>query len=326
MSERIIVINTIYLLLQYIVFDREWQSRDYLILSKRIPINVLNSFHSLVNKTYIYETSRIRFRAGTNILFKEFKRHREMLKIVNQYEQVYGNIDHLFKSLPAPKQVQMDDGVLIHELLKHGSDFRFHSYRSKVTQILHYMLGLRREFDVANKKYLLPDHKSYLKFKDQYDIEFYNLAKLWMNKSPLEKKLVFDIFDFNEKILNDIKKRKSILFTQPLSEDFLCDEQEKIAFYQKLINDEIEDLNDLVIKPHPVDRTDYKQVFPNALIISSKFPSELLTLTGITFNKSITLFSSAAKSVLAKEIVFQGSPASLRSQNNIPGERIFHDI
>ncbi len=328
MFKRIIVINTTYSLLQYIAFDKEWRTRDYLLLSSRIPKKVLDTFIPLTHKTYIYETTGISFRMGLKSIYTAVSRHKEILKIIKPYKEVYGNLELLFDNLQQSTQVHIDDGLLTYEMLRCGNDFRFSSTQGKIIRLLHSCFGLRRKFQVTNPQYqfLLPDHNSYRAFKERYNILFYNLPTLWSEKSSAEKQQIYDIFNTNELDFDNIKERKIILFTQPLSEDGLCDEQEKINHYLDLIKKEVTCVNDLVIKPHPSDKTDYKKLFPAAHVMDSIFPSELLTLAGVTFHKSITLFSTSAKTVLAKEIVFQGSSASLRSQNNILGERIFCDI
>lgn len=70
-------------------------------------------------------------------------------------------------------------------------------------------------------------------------------------------------------------KNKYILLTEHLSELGIMSRDEQILFYKSLIHNYCEE-KELIIKPHPSDTIDYFEVFPNAEIITDKFPSELL--------------------------------------------------
>lgn len=49
-----------------------------------------------------------------------------------------------------------------------------------------------------------------------------------------------------------------------------------------------------MIKPHPREKTNYKNIFPDIELIEGKFPLEILMLLGINFKEVITIFSTAA--------------------------------
>lgn len=121
--------------------------------------------------------------------------------------------------------------------------------------------------------------------------EIINLKKLWNNKSEEEKKFILDIFNFKEDILKKIDENTVILFTQPLSEDRIITEEEKIKLYSKILGNYTE--QSVILKPHPREETDYTKYFKDCYIMQEKYPIEILELVGIRVKKVITIFSSA---------------------------------
>lgn len=130
-------------------------------------------------------------------------------------------------------------------------------------------------------------------------VEIINLKELWNKKSILEQNKILEIFSFDLNTKEKIKDKNIILFTQPLSEDLIITEDEKIKIYSKII--EKYPKNKLIIKTHPREKTDYKNLFKECLVLNNPFPFEILNLLDIKFDKVITLFSTAALG-LGKEI------------------------
>ena len=125
-----------------------------------------------------------------------------------------------------------------------------------------------------------------------YKVELINLKELWSKKTLEEQNDILDIFSFDLNIKEKIKGRDIILFTQPLSEDNVITEEEKLKIYSEIIKKYPKDK--LVIKTHPREKTDYKDVFKEYLVLDNPFPFEILNLLDVKFNKAITLFSTAA--------------------------------
>ena len=101
---------------------------------------------------------------------------------------------------------------------------------------------------------------------------------------------------------------KILLLTQPLSEDGIVSEEEKIKMYENILIEK--NIKEIYIKLHPRERTDYVKNFKNIKvnIIKKDFPAEILFLLNINFNKVITLFSTAALNFKGKsEIEFIGT-------------------
>lgn len=142
-------------------------------------------------------------------------------------------------------------------------------------------------------------------------VELINLENRWKKLSKEKQKKILEIFNIN---LNEIKnlensKNKILLLTQPLSEDEIIDEKEKINMYKKILKER--EIKEIFIKEHPREETNYIFEFDDIKvnIISKEFPIEiLLLLLDIKFDKVITIFSTAALNFKEKsEIEFIGT-------------------
>ena len=141
--------------------------------------------------------------------------------------------------------------------------------------------------------------------KIEKKVEIINLNKLWRNKTIKEKERILEIFGFNNKIIKSIEKRSLILYTQPLSEDGILTEKEKIELYYKIILKYPKEK--LILKTHPREITKYENFFKGIEILKENFPAEIFSLLGIEFQKGITIFSTAVLDSAIKEIDFYGT-------------------
>lgn len=112
---------------------------------------------------------------------------------------------------------------------------------------------------------------------------------------------LLSFFNVSESIIEN--KERLILLTQPLSEDGLVSEAYKRSLYQRIVDEQIGDMA-LYIKPHPRELTDYKQLYPEAHILSPESPVELLSFLSCHFDVAVTYFSTSIHSVEAKRKVY----------------------
>ncbi|THA02900.1 hypothetical protein D3M74_02305, partial [Rodentibacter pneumotropicus] len=136
---------------------------------------------------------------------------------------------------------------------------------------------------------------------------FIDLKRMWATKSPAEQN---NILSFLKIDINNIKKlssKKFILFTQPLSEDGIVTEEEKIDIYRDILSKY--DLDNLAIKPHPREKTNYEEIFKDVYVFKDTVPSEMLDILGVKFERVITLFSSAAFQYDKDIVDFYGTEA-----------------
>lgn len=122
-------------------------------------------------------------------------------------------------------------------------------------------------------------------------IEYLDLNQLWAERTPDEKRKFLYYFQVEEESLERLEKGKVLLITQPLSEDHIMSEDEKIAVFDSIIKQYGSD--NIIIKPHPREWTDYKKYFPNIEVFPKTAPFELLKLVAPKMNKVATFFSTA---------------------------------
>lgn len=125
-------------------------------------------------------------------------------------------------------------------------------------------------------------------------VEIINLKEKWEQLSFEEQEEILRIFDLKNSDLIKWQKLENriLLITQPLSEDGIISEKEKIEIYKEIV--EKNKSESIMIKSHPREKTNYKNIFPNMELIEGKFPLEILILLGINFKEVITIFSTAA--------------------------------
>lgn len=141
-------------------------------------------------------------------------------------------------------------------------------------------------FDKSIKHIVLTQQK----YSDEIagKVELVSLKELWCAQTDEMKELITGIF-YQGSI--DIEKEASLLITQPLSEDRLMTEEEKIELYKVTV-----DMTpNLIIKPHPREKTDYRLAFPDVAIIGQEIPLEILALTLPNIHSVISCFSTAVK-------------------------------
>ncbi|WP_341659291.1 glycosyltransferase family 52 [Vibrio sp.] len=113
-----------------------------------------------------------------------------------------------------------------------------------------------------------------------------NIKNDFESIEELQKKEIFGVFDVEGHNL----KEGVLLLTQPLSEDGIISESEKLSLYQEFIDK----YSDIIIKPHPRDTTDYnKYLSGDFSIISKSFPIEILNFTDARFDTLCTVCSGS---------------------------------
>ena len=212
---------------------------------------------------------------------------------------VYGN-DHLDIAIPYRKYpfYLIEDGLLNYTYHKNG--YKKRGIKEKIKRLIKLMpsdkkcYGLHKNIKKIYLTGLAPIPKE---IEDK--VEIINLKELWNKKTLEEQNEILDIFSFNQAIKQEIKGKDIILFTQPLSEDNVITEEEKIDIYLKIIKKYSKER--LIIKTHPREKTNYREIFKEYLVLDNPFPFEILNLLDVKFSKAITIFSTAALG-LGKEV------------------------
>lgn len=111
-----------------------------------------------------------------------------------------------------------------------------------------------------------------------------NVEDLW---KVCNQKVINRIFEFDKNLYDN----KSVIITQPLSEDGICSENRKIEIYNDLIK---QSAYPVIIKRHPRDTTDYSNCFKEVIVDEADYPFELLILNKANFNQILTVTSTVA--------------------------------
>lgn len=123
--------------------------------------------------------------------------------------------------------------------------------------------------------------------------EFVDLETKWKESSSSKKKFIQKTFSFSDS--ESFKKRKVVIFSQPLMGDAHLSEDDFISIYKPYIDKY--GAENILVKLHPRDNFDYVKHFPEIAILKTKAPQQLLSLIGIRFSTAITVCSSAVSSM-----------------------------
>lgn len=127
-----------------------------------------------------------------------------------------------------------------------------------------------------------------------YKTNLVNLNVLWKYASEEKKKYVFSVFNITSNILLPLQHCKTIIFTEAFSEDGLSLEEAASIFapyVEQYKNDGV------VIKPHPRDKEDWEKAFPEAKVLRTRAPMQILCIMGADFERAITVCSTAISSM-----------------------------
>jgi hypothetical protein len=151
--------------------------------------------------------------------------------------------------------------------------------------------GYRLGNNKVVKKIILTGMKDLPPNIDKDKVEIINIHKLFSSLPDDYKSKIISLFNIEDATIKMLKKKKYILFTQTFDVDNIISEREKINIYEKIIKKY--NLDDLVIKKHPREKTDYKKYFPDVLVFEKPIPMEIISLLGIRFHTAITISSGS---------------------------------
>ena len=286
---RICIIDSIYSLLIYLLLSKEKTESTYFYWSNGIPSKIREHFRG---QSYFFNKELKNNKVRT--LYSIYLYFIAPLKwpfLKNNNSIEYWGHDHLFFSTAIIRHHKyniIEDGLLnyqqnkIKRIYSYTKELPFmplytkHSYPgdSKNCKAI-YLTGIVNSAIMNNPK-----------------TKQISIQKLWNNLPIPEKEKILNIFNLTLEKINTIKTKTSILITQPFDEDKILTEEEKIKLYQNIIKN-INSSN-LIIKPHPRERTNYHSFFPHIPIFDSYIPFQLLSLCEIVFNDVYTICSTAA--------------------------------
>lgn len=122
----------------------------------------------------------------------------------------------------------------------------------------------------------------------------FDLEKMTDALTAYDRSRLVDFFTGSLHLDVESDGRRLLLLTQPFAEIGLCTHEEKIAVYQRVLDEHGEDY-ELFIKPHPRETDDYSTAFRQAVtLLPQTFPAEILNLVdGPVFDLGIAISSTA---------------------------------
>ncbi|GEA61389.1 glycosyltransferase family 52 [Vibrio comitans] len=288
MKKTLVFENTYFSLFVFFLYDENWKNYDYLLWGNRFDHDFVKHLSTYVNVLeQSYQSIPRLITKSSHSLSKYYSDKVKLRRIINKYDACIGNVREINDPFTSVDRVQIDDGTGTHLELVNGpkkksSFFAFFSFREGVKISRTSKFILTKQFE---------SHSDYRK-----KCEFINIRDEWNKKTESDKKELLNIFGVSYEDFSYINNSSSILFTQPLSENRSdYSELDKINGYKHLINMHGIKEKDIIIKPHPAEKTDYSHYFPNATIIKSNFPAELIALLDVKLDKVLSVTTTAGE-------------------------------
>lgn len=296
--QKICYVNTIYSLFLFLLINSEDYQETFYFFGDEVPNDIIIKF-----KNHVVLKKEFKKRGKDFQKYFFFKKLYKILEKNNLFDKEIYLQDHLKFSnfflnniencyLLEDGLMSYDEKLLTKEIKRIIKTKFFKSIKNKIIQKIKTEEKIYGLSDKITKIYLtgISEIPEIIKNK----VELINIKEQWENLSEDKKAKILGIFNIDESNFNKIEKtdNKILLITQPLSEDNIVAEEEKIKIYKEII-DKYSNKN-IIIKPHPREKTNYQEIFPNIEMIKGKFPLEILMFLGIEFKEVITIFSTAA--------------------------------
>lgn len=131
-------------------------------------------------------------------------------------------------------------------------------------------------------------------------IQTFDVLDLWQRTPAADRKTLSTVFNISAETLDKASSKPVLVVTQPLSEDNMMAEADKIELYRRIIS--VYGADQVIIKPHPREKTDWTTVFPEAPVIPKQVPMELLARLA-KLERIATFFSTSAFGTLPDDRV-----------------------
>ena len=122
-------------------------------------------------------------------------------------------------------------------------------------------------------------------------VKIKSFLDMWEESSSEKRAFINYVFGVSVNLIEKCKEFRHILLTDPFSEDDVISEMEKIDLVRNII--ERIGQKDLLIKPHPREKTDYSKYFPDIYVLKTYAPMQLLSLNGVRFDAAYSILSTA---------------------------------
>lgn len=298
---KIVLENSVYSFFLYLLIDNNWEQSIFILdeplydkVCKKMEKIKIYKYRDLSYKKHLILFYIEKFR----LFFYLFK-----MKILGDSSYYLYGEDMMMSYFYKKRKIHLiEDGTWSYKIREEEKSFL--KRLKRLVRLENPFYNFSGEDNSVEKIYLTGLGKIPTSIKKK--VEIINLKKLWEEKTIEERSKILNFFDINLEKLKRIKSKKYLLLTQPLSEDGTLNEKEKIEIYSNILSNY--DLKNIVIKVHPREKLDYKNIFPEVEILDEYFPVELFKIFNIEPEKVITIFSSAVFGIAKREnIDFYGT-------------------
>lgn len=291
--KRVCFPGSLYVLTFYLLMSSEDQILNTLYyFDKNIPESIRNKFPKV---RYLNEPISNRWLLAIKSKLTSWFIYKELFGA-----DIYG-LDFKWDILRGHKMSYIEDAPLIFDIWEtcpmYNAYVRLEHENLLKKHIRRFIFGGYYGYPVATSNMVsdvytssLAD-KDYLQGKKQHVID---LSKEWARSSLGKKQLILSIFDISPDLLEKMKAKKIVLLTQAFSADHFVTEEEQVDIYRKILSNY--NPNDVIIKPHPRDKIDYKKFFPTITCFDKVVAMQFLAILGIKFERVVTVSSSSALS------------------------------
>lgn len=309
----VLLTPSLYTLLLYILLKNDWDKSDY-VLHSRIPQIIRTNLQNVGACVYTDCTKE-----RGNTIFDKLKQNISYIKYLQysknfEYINVYGN-DEFYLSMKYRQQgiKIIEDGPYFNDkkILKKR---RMKIYAGLLNYWFYWIYKNYVPWGFDNYVTVFY-HTSINKLSDEIAKKgvMIDLHQLWNNKSKSEQEQIMHIFGVDPEFVTNIDKYKTILVTQVMP----IPDADKIEMYKSLLLENGICQSKLLVKTHYAERINYRAIFPEAHVIDTPVPAQLLDVLGCEVDMAMTICSSAIFAFVKPKtkIIFKGTEFDERLKN-----------
>lgn len=302
--KRVCVIDSAYSLLLYFLISTEEEiDHTFYFWSKGIPEQVKSYF-----KNQSFSFNKV-FKNRFQLYWYQMKLYHYQATckwpFLKNKDITYWGHNHLFFSAGIIRKNNiniLEDGVRNYHTINHG--IKYSCLRKLLFGPISHLApitGLEKECESLFLTGI--ENSEIMNYPKTRIISIYDL---WNKSLTSKQNKILKIFNLTQEDISLLRNRSEILITQPFSEDKIITEEEKVNLYKDIIQEA--NISNLIIKPHPREKTDYRTCFSPIPVFTKKIPFQLLSLYGIKFKTAYTICSSAVFDFpYAIQIIYKGS-------------------
>ncbi len=276
-----------------IVYNVQFLFKDCMIYSNRFKI-LLNVFLTKIQQNKIPFLSQI------------IKKRNFLFNFIAYDSEIYIYDDNSYFGC------WLNNAKIYYNHIEDGLDnfklFKYKNKRIKIYDFIYRLLGISWDYWGTSKfiKSIEVNENRNLRLSHN-NIIVQNREQMFKKLTPEQIDIIARIFNYKP-LKNIVSGDKTLLLTQPLSEDSLVSHETKIHIYKHLVDKYA--IGKLYIKIHPREKEDYTKLFPDAIILGNQdIPFEVYQLKEkFHFKKAITVFSTAINAVFCADEKISMSP------------------